>query len=126
MKVGLVPWSFELGLVFEPSTDPTVILSAITALDAHGQATRSFVGLEAARELLSEEPEGIHRARVLLTDGEDNRDERGERRLGRWPQCREPRRAQCEGAKAEGAKLFVVAAMPPREMTQSLGRELRR
>ena len=126
VKVGLVPWSIDLGMVLEPSTDPVEIRRALAALDAHGQATRSFVGLVRAREFLEDEPEEIHRAIVLLTDGEDNRDERGQGCWSGAPRCTEPRREQCAGARNDGAEIFVVAAMIPREMSNVLGRELRR
>ena len=66
----------------------------------------------------------VRKAIVLLTDGADTQCmESGD------PACETgggvPRGDACALAKAEGTEIFVIAAMPPGEVTGELGRTLR-
>ena len=126
VKVGLVPWSIDLGRILQPNSRQSDVLAAISALYAHGGATRSTLGLSKARELLSSEPEDTNRAMVLLTDGEDNLDLDGQICLRSTMNCIHARRRECTTTKEAGIEIFVVAAMAPAEMSSTLGQELQR
>ena len=126
VKVGLVPWSIELGAVLAPSTNQGDVLRAIRALRGRGGATISTLGLSKGRELLSPEPEDVNRALVLLTDGEDNMDADGQICLRSTRNCEHARRLECTTAKDAGIEIFVIAAMTPAKISTGLGQELQR
>ena len=62
---------------------------------------------------------------MLLTDGEDNLISATQSCQGREsPGCLQPRRDQCDAAKAEGIEVFTVTAMSPENVSSTLGQEL--
>ena len=124
------------------STDGPAVKAAIDGLGAFSDKTYSALGVQWGRRLLahgwgevwgdavhpvdtSEAPySDLRKILVLLTDGEDNMcDDSAD------PDCRSGvatlRAAACTAAKHEGVEIFVVAAMAPRLVSGSLGRDLR-
>lgn len=150
VSIGLVPWNMHVchahdscagheSTVVEPSTSAAVVRSAIDDLRLRGGGTYSAGGMRAAMDLLAPVPEQIHKAIVLLTDGEDNLWRPGGTHVcgtydhdsRRWvfdfddPRCLGPRREACADAKADGIEVFVVVAMAPEHVSGRLERELR-
>ena len=111
VAVGVVPWAWSVGSVLAPSNTPATIESALDRLNPTGGATASSRGLKRSRELLAVAPEGARRAIVLLTDGEDNRSVTGGSCGASRADCPKYRKAECDGAKADGIAIFVIAAM---------------
>ena len=124
------------------TSERSAIESAIERLEANTGETHSALGVLWGQRLLSRswksvwggavhpvdpDEEGnaeVRKAIVLLTDGADTQCmEPGD------PACETgggvPRGDACALAKAEGTEIFVIAAMPPREVTGALGRSLR-
>ena len=122
------------------TSDRAQIDRTIAALTPVGSRTHSALGVLWAQRMLSHawngvwgggthpvDPDasaGVRKAIILLTDGQDT-------------QCREagdpactvgggvPRSEACDLAKAEGTEIFVIAAMPPREVAGELASSLR-
>ena len=125
------------------TTDRRVIDDAIKGLQAIGAGTYSTTGMLWAQRMLSHqwkrtwgdpehpldsavaENEGLRKVIVLLTDGEDNYcgDDPGacvDSELGI------DRSEACTLAKNAGTEIFVVAAMPPEDVSSDLAQSLRR
>ena len=95
-----------------------------------GTWTHSAAGINAARELLEATDPELHRALILLTDGEDTVDAAAVpcgagQGLTPGPRCLDPRRNACAAAKDADIEIFVIAAMAPQHVSSVLGRELR-
>ena len=125
------------------TTDRRVIEDAIKGLNAIGWGTYSTTGVLWAQRMLSHqwkrtwgdpahplepaaaENEGLRKVIVLLTDGEDNY-------CGFLPgACTDnelgiDRSEACTLAKNAGTEIFVVAAMPPEDVSSDLAQSLRR
>lgn len=142
IAIGIVPWGTTVCRpkeacddgnypVLRPlSTDRVAVRNAIDQLRSTRSWTYSASGLHAAREELEAAEEEMHRALVLLTDGEDTRDSKGAacgpgRGVPPGPKCLNPRREACAAAKAADIEIFVIAAMAPQHVSGVLGRELR-
>ena len=150
VSIALVPWNKDVcrageacadseSTVVSPSTSPAAVRGAIDTLRLVGGGTYSAGGLRAAMDTLAPVPEQIHKAIVLLTDGEDNLWSpdithmcgRYDSSSRQWvidyddPRCLRPRREACADAKAAGIEIFVVAAMAPEQVSGRLERELR-
>ena len=128
VSVGIVPWSAKVcpsdyctsydHSDTPPATDRTVVEAGLGILSGRGTRTASLLGIERGHELLMAIDGVDTRALVLLTDGEDNfcgyRDKR-ESILFPRP-CPNKgaalRQAACDSAKADGIRIFAVAAMP--------------
>ena len=98
--------------------------SAINGLDAVGNGTKSVLGIAG----------GVHHLRagtsdmqaiVLLTDGMDNECPRNWPRSCSAPEVVRIRAAECTRAKEAGIRVFVVAAMAPRQVSGELADQLR-
>ena len=124
------------------TSNRAVIEASIDELHPIGDATYSTLGVSWAHRMLMPEwkriwggnthplelgestNEGLRKAIVLLTDGHDNL-------CGSPPNtCADSplgmdRAQACDAAKAAGTEIFVVAAMPPAEVTSQLGNSLR-
>ena len=139
--VGLVGWSYDVHTndVQELTTSASIARSAMESFEADGGPTYSASGVNRAKTMLDPVSDDLHKAIVLLTDGEDNMrydddgnrvnycphklDENGNR--GPELACRLPRREACTAAKNAGIEIFVVAAMHPEKVSGSLAHELR-
>ena len=111
VAVGVVPWAWSVYGVLEPSTAPATIGEALDRLNPVGRATASSRGVKRGRELLEAAPDGTRRVIVLLTDGEDNRSVTGGACGASRADCPPFRKAECDGAKADGIDIFVIGAM---------------
>ena len=123
------------------STDATAVRAGIDALVATGQRTHSAMGVLWAQRMLDpswrevwgggEHPadpntrrgRDVRKAIILLTDGKDTQ-------CGIWQDCAGSdlgyeRETACDAAKAAGSEIFVVAAMPPTDISSALGQALR-
>ena len=108
-----------------PLTDnPQTARAAINGLAAVGTSTMSVLGIAG----------GVHHLRagtndmqaiVLLTDGVDNQCPRGWPRFCSQPEVERIRAAECTRAKEAGIRIFVVAAMAPRQVSSNLADQLR-
>ena len=142
VEIGLVPWAQTACVAaadcdrfhgrdwppaLPPSTSPEVVVQAIDGLVANGGATRSAIGVSVAWELLDAASGDNRKALVLLTDGEDNLCARADGRLrncGEWEASRQ-RGEACAAAKGAGIEIFVIAAMPPDQVSERLAQGLR-
>lgn len=146
VAIGLVPWSnricpgeFCFGRyagsgVKLPTTSASSIASDIRAISTHWMAsTATALGIERAhRFAMDYAGEELHRAIVVLTDGQTNHcgwDRVEEGRLiptGCLGTAAEEAQARaCQHAKADGVEVFVIAAMSPENVSGELARQLR-
>ncbi len=108
-----------------PLTDnPQAAREAINSLDAVGTATISALGIAGGAHHLRAGTSDMQ-AIVLLTDGQDNQCP------DHWPRsCSafvvvDIRADECTRAKEAGIRIFVVAAMAPRQVSSDLADQLR-
>jgi len=124
------------------SADRDEIVEAIDGLAAVGRSTYSGLGVLWSQRLLqhgwkdvwggdvhpvdpdAKDSNGLRKAIVLLTDGEDSYCGFG------TPTCPERKLAfsradACNAAKAAGTEIFVIAAMHPNKVSAELGQSLR-
>jgi len=134
--LGIVPWNEMVcftgqecanaayATVTDLTGDRTVLQNALVQFEAVGQRTRSAGGINAATVMLSAVEEGVHRALVLLTDGEDNMDAAGNSCLLNT-NCTTERQIACYYAKQADIEVFVITAMTPANVSSDLEQELR-
>lgn len=131
----------ESPVILPLTNDRAAVIEAIDSLTPVGFRTYSTLGVAWGQRLLSstwkdvwgddvhpvdpttDAGAGTRKAIVLLTDGEDNQCGTGD------PTCTSnevgfAREVACTAAKAAGTEIFVVAAMHPDKMSNSLATEL--
>ena len=139
VRVGLVPWHHgppcERGdrcdtdlhhpTVLPLTSNEQRLRRELEGLMPIGSATESARGVRRAQRLLDATPPDTRKALVLLSDGDDNKRPDGS---SCWSSaetaCLRPRRQACRAAKAADIEVFVIAAMAPSQVSNTLGREL--
>ena len=124
------------------ATDPDTIVNAIDALTPIGNRTYSALGLLWGQRLLdhawkdvwgdsvhpvdpsARKSDGVRKAIVLLTDGEDTHCGIGNESCA-GSALGFSRADACAEAKTAGTEIFVVAAMHPNQVSGALGASLR-
>ena len=124
------------------ATDPDTVVNAIDALTPIGSRTYSALGLLWGQRLLdhawkdvwgdsvhpvdpsARESDGVRKAIVLLTDGEDTHCGIGNESCA-GSALGFSRADACAEAKTAGTEIFVVAAMHPNQVSGALGDSLR-
>ena len=135
-------WTCRSQTILPLTTDRRRIDQAIYVLRARGLLTNSGLGVLWGQRLLDgrwkrvwgdtahpvdraeEANEGVRKAIVLLTDGEDTYCGKANVSCSNSPVAI-GRDAACTAAKAAGSEIFVIAAMVPRLVSQEFARALR-
>lgn len=104
--------------------DPEAARAAIDGLAAVGSATMSVLGIAGGVHHLQAGTSDTQ-AIVLLTDGVDNACPDNWPRFCSQPEVERIRAAECTRAKEAGIRIFVVAAMVPRQVSGDLADQLR-